>query len=104
MTQQLEATFASAGVTSHCTLMDATPLLIDVESTHYRSCVSALQDFVLDRADAQLEASTLGSLLKAVTTGAMEALCRVTRGLLDARDVYVKRTLKDNDPLLLDLT
>ena len=56
----------------------------------FRSCVGALMYYVLDRADAQLEEGTLGSYLRALTTGAMEALRRATRFLLGTQDAYVK--------------
>ena len=54
--------------------MEATPVLKDDETRVYRSCVGALMHYVLDRADARLEVSILGSNLRALTTGAMEAL------------------------------
>ena len=61
--------------------MDASLLLTD-DTRLYRSCVGALVYDVLDRADAQLEESIIGSCLRAPTTGAMEALRRVKRRLL----------------------
>ena len=54
--------------TSH-RAMDATPPLTDAETTLHRSCVGALVYYGLDRADAQLEVSSLGSHLRAPTTG-----------------------------------
>ena len=70
------------GVLTHRATMDATPLLTTDGTRLYRSCVGALLYYVLARADAQLE----GSYLRAPTAGAMEALRRVTRYLLGARD------------------
>ena len=45
---------------------------------------------VLDRADAQLEVGILGSCLRAPTTGAMEALRKVTVYLLGTKDACIK--------------
>ena len=57
----------------------AAPLLTADDARLYRSCVGALMYFVLDRADAQLEVSILGTCLRAPTSGAMVALRRVVR-------------------------
>ena len=70
------------GVLTHRATMGATPLLTSEDTRLYRSCVGALVYYVLDRADAQLEVSILGSYSRSPTTGAMEALRRVTRCLL----------------------
>ena len=72
------------GVPTHRAKVDATPFLTDDETRVYRSCVGALKNCVLDRADVQLEVSILGSYMKAPTTGAKEALRKVTRYLLGA--------------------
>ena len=55
-------------------------------------------NYVLDRADAQLEVSTLGSYLRASTTGAVEAVRRVTRYLLGTQGAYVKLRIQTTDP------
>ena len=70
--------------------MDATPLLTDAETTRCRSCVDAPMHYVLDRADAQLEVSILGSYLRASHDRTMEALRRVTRDLLERSTIDYK--------------
>ena len=77
---------SSPGVPTHRAMIDATSALTNDETRVYRSCVGALTYYVLDQADAQLEVSLLGSYLRAPTTGAMEALRRVTRYLLGTKD------------------
>ena len=77
------------GVLTHRATMDATPPLTTDDTRLYRSCVGALMYYVLDRADAQLEISILGSHLRAPTTGAMESLRRVTRYVLGTQDASV---------------
>ena len=91
------------GVLSHRATMDATPLLTADDARVYRSCVGALMCFVMDRADAQLELSILGTYLRAPTSGAMEALRRVTRYLLVTRDAYVKLRIMSDDPITVEL-
>ena len=59
--------------------------------------------YVSDRADAQLEVSIFGSYLSAPTTGAMEALQRVTRYLLRAQDAHVKLRIQSADPVTEEL-
>ena len=83
--------------------MDATPLLTADDTRLYRSCVGALMYYVLDRADAQLEVSMLGSYLRAPTSGAMEALRRVTRYLQGTQDAYVKLRIQSDDPITVEL-
>ena len=56
-----------------------------------------------DRADAQLEVSILGSYLRAPTTGAKEALRRVTRYLLGTKDAYIKLSVQNGDRVLVEL-
>ena len=73
------------GVLSHRATMDATPLLTADDARLYRSCVGALMYHVLDRTDAVWEVSILGTYLRPPTSGAMEALRRVTRYLLAAQ-------------------
>ena len=63
----------------------------------YRSCLGALLHHVLDRADAQLEVSTLGSYSRTPTTGAMEALRRVTKYLLGTKDAHIKLSVQSGD-------
>ena len=84
-------------VLTHRTTMDATPLLTADDTLLYRSCVGALLYHWLDRADAQLEVCILGSYLRAPTSGAMEALRRVTRYLLGTQDAYVKLRIQSDD-------
>ena len=69
----------------------------------YRSCVGALMYFVLDRADAQLEVSILGTCLRAPTSGAMEASRRVTRYLLGTQNAHVKLRIQNDDPITVEL-
>ena len=83
--------------------MDATPVLTDDETRVYRSCVGALMYDVLDRADAQLGVGILGSYLRAPTTGAMEALRRVTGYLLGTRDDCIKLRVQNGDPIWVEL-
>ena len=83
--------------------MDATPLLTADDTRLSRSCVGALMYYVLDRADAQLEVSTHGSYLRAPTSGAMEALRRVTRYLLGTQDAYVKLRIQNDDLITVEL-
>ena len=90
------------GVLIHRSTMDATPSLTTDDTRLYRSCVGALMSYVLDRADAQLEVSILGSHLRAPTTGAMEAFRRVTRYLQGTQDPHVKR-IHGADPVTVDL-
>ena len=71
------------------------------EASVYRSCVGALMYYVLDRADAQLEVSILGSSLRTPTTGALEALCRVTRYLLGMQVAYTRLRVRSREPVLL---
>ena len=66
------------GVLTHHATMDATPLLTADDTRLYRSRVGALMSYMLDRADAQLEVSILGSYLRSRTAGAMESWRRVT--------------------------
>ena len=54
--------------------------------------------YVLDRADAQLEVSILGSY-----TNAVETLRRVTRYLLGTQDAYVKLRIQSADPVTVEL-
>ena len=58
---------------------------------------------VLDRADAQLEVSILGTYLRARSGGAMEALRRVTRYLLGTQIVHVKLRIQNDDPITVEL-
>ena len=90
------------GVLSHRTTMDATPLLTADDTRLYRSCVGALMYYVLDRADAQLEVSILGSSLRAPTSGAMEALRSVTRYLLGTQNAHVKLRIQNDDPITVE--
>ena len=83
--------------------MDATPLLTADDTRLYRSCVGALMYYVIDRADAQLEVSLLRSYLRALTSGAMEALRRVTRYLLGTQNAYVKLRIQSEDPITVEL-
>ena len=83
--------------------MDATPLWTADDARLYRSCVGALMYHVLDRADAQLEVSILGTYLRAPTSGAMEALRRVTRYLLGTQNAYVKVRIQKIDPITVEL-
>ena len=83
--------------------MDAAPLLTTDDTRLCGSCVGALMYYVLDRADAQLEVSILGSCLRAPTTGAMEALRRVIRYLLGTQDAYVKLRIQSADPVTVEL-
>ena len=69
----------------------------------YRSCVGALMYYVLDRADAHLDLSILGTYLRAPTSGAIEALRRVSRYLLGTRDAYVKLKILNDDPITVEL-
>ena len=85
------------GVLTHRATMDATPLLTADDTRLYGSCVGALKYYVLDRADAQLEVSILGSYLRAPTSGAMEALRRATRYLLGTQDACVKLRIQNDD-------
>ena len=78
--------------------MDAAPLLTADDTRLDGSCVGALMYYVLDRADAQLEVSMLGSYLRAPSSGAMEALRRVTRYLQGTQDAYVKLRIQSDDP------
>ena len=91
------------GVLSHRATLDATPLLSAGDARLYRSCVGALLNYVLDRADAQLEVSILGTYLRPPTSGAMEALRRVTRHLLGTQNVYVKLRIQNDDPITVEL-
>ena len=91
------------GVLSHRATLDATPLLTADDARVYRSCVGALMYYVLDRADAQLEVSILGTYLRAPTSGAMEALRRVTRYMLGTRDAYVKLKILNDDTITVEL-
>ena len=91
------------GVLSHRATMDATPLLTADDARLYRSCVGALMCYVLDRADAQLEVSILGTYLRAPTSGTMEALRRVTRYLLGTQNAYVKLRIWNDDPITVEL-
>ena len=83
--------------------MDATPLLTADDAILYRSCVGALMYYVLDRVDVQLEVSNLGTYLRAPTSGAMEALRRVTRYLLGTQNAYVKLIIQNDDPIAVEL-
>ena len=75
---------------------DATPHLTDAETTVFISCVGGLMYCVLDRVDAKLEVSILGSELRAPTTGSMAALRKGTRYVLGTRDTFVMPALKSN--------
>ena len=83
--------------------MDATHLLTTDDTRLNRSCVGALMCHVLDRAGAPLEASILGSYFRTPTTGAMEALRRVTRYVLGTQDAYVKLRIQSADPVAVEL-
>ena len=61
-------------VMTHRPTMDATPLLTANDIRLYRSFVGAFMYYMLNRADAQLEVSSLGSYLRDPSTGAMKAL------------------------------
>ena len=87
---QLGLTGAKTRLLTHRATNDATPLLTIDDTRLYRSCVGALMYYLSDRADAQLEGSILGSSLRAPTTGAMEAMRRVTVYVLGKHDAYVK--------------
>ena len=63
-------------VMTHRPTMDATPLLTATDLRLYRSFVGAFMYHMLNRTDAQLEGSSLGSYLRDPTNGAMEALRR----------------------------
>ena len=76
------------GVPTHRATMDTTPVPTDDETKMYSSCVGALMFYVWDPVDAQL--SILGSYLRAPTTGAVEALRRVTRYLLGTKNAHIK--------------
>ena len=91
------------GVLSHRATMDATLLLTADDTRLYRSCVGAHMYYVLDRADAQLEVSILGTYLRGPTSGAMEALQRVTRYLLGTQNAYVKLRIQSDDPITVEL-
>ena len=52
---------------------------------------------------ARLEVSILGSYLPAPTSGAMEALRRVTRYLLGTQNAYVKLRIQNDDPITVEL-
>ena len=91
------------GVLSHRATMDATPVLTADDARLYRSCVGALMCYVLDRADAQLEVSILGTYLRAPTSGTVEALRRVTRYLLGTQNAYVKLRIWNDDPITVEL-
>ena len=90
------------GVLTHRSTIDATLLLTTDDTRLYRSCVGALMYYVSDRADAQLEVSILGSYLRAPTTGAMEALWRVTRYLPGTQDAYVDLRTQRAGPVTVD--
>ena len=91
------------GVQSHRATMDATPLLTADDARLYRSCVGALMDCVLDRADAQLGVSSLETYLRAPTSGAMEALRSLTRYLLGTQTAYVKLRIQSDDLITVEL-
>ena len=73
------------------------------ETTECRSFAGALMSYVLDRADAQLEVSTISSCLRAPTTRAMEALRRVTGYLLGMEDACITLSVQSGDPVLVEL-
>ena len=50
-----------------------------------------------------LEVSILGTCLRAPTSGAMEALRRVTRYLLGTQNAYVKLRIQSGDPITVEL-
>ena len=89
------------GVLSHRSTMDATLFLTADDVRLYRSCVGALMYYVLDRADPQLEVSIIGTYLRDPTSGAMEALRRVTRYLLGTKNAYVMLRIQNDDPITL---
>ena len=91
------------GVPSHRATTDATLLLPADDARLYRSCVGALMYYVLDGADGQLEVSILGTYWRAPTSGAMEALRRVTRCLLGTQSAYVKLRIQNDDPIAVEL-
>ena len=57
--------------------MYTTLLLIDAETTLYKSCDGAPIYHVSGRADGQLEVNIVGSYWRGPTTGAMESLRRM---------------------------
>ena len=91
------------GVLSRRATMDDTPLLTADDARLHRSCVGAFTYYMLDRADAQLEVSILGTCLRAPTSGAMESLRRVTRYLLGTQNAYVKLRIQNDDPITVEL-
>ena len=66
-------------------------LLEPAESTVCRQCIGGLLCHTQDRADAQYEVSTLGSMLGKLTQGSVVALKRVARYLKETRD-FVNKT------------
>ena len=59
--------------------------------------------YVLDRAAVQWEVSILGTYLQAPTSGAIEALRRVTRYLLGTQNAYVMLRIQNDDPITVEL-
>ena len=86
------------GVPTHRATMDATLILTNDEATVYRSCVGALMYHVLARADACIMYH-----LRTPTTGAMEALGRVTRYLLGTQDTNIMLTAQSGDPFWMEM-
>ena len=71
-------------------------LLSPAKTTVYRQCVGSLLCCTQDRADAQYEVSSLGSMLGKPTQGSMIALKRVTRYLKGTRH-FVNKLELDGD-------
>ena len=83
-------------VPAHKEKLTTGELLNPAETTVYRQCVGGLLYHTQDRADAQYEVSSLGSILGKPTQRSMIALKRVTRYLRRTRD-FVNKLDLDGD-------
>ena len=90
------------GVPTHRPTIDATPVVTDDDTRVYRPCTGARMYYFLDRADASLEVSILGSYLRVPMTGSKESLRRVTRYLLGTQDACIKLRVQRGDPVLME--
>ena len=83
-------------VPAHKEKLTTGELLSPARTTVYRQCVGSLLCHTQDRADAQYEVSSLGSMLGKPTQGSMIALKRVTRYLKGTRH-FVNKLELDGD-------
>ena len=88
---------------AHRATMDATPLLTADDARLYRSCVGALMYCVGSSRRSVGSEHSWNVLERALTSGAMEALRRVTRCLLGTQNAYVKLRIQNDDPITVEL-